>query len=40
MTDEELIIQNNVDYFFTGINMFTVVITLTLLDIHWVIMGS
>ena len=40
VTDKELIIQNDLNYFYTGFNIATVVIVLTLLDIHWVIMGT
>ena len=40
MTDEEIRIQTNTNYFFTAINLVSVTITLVHLDIHWTIMGS
>ena len=40
MTQEQIIVQDNVNYFFTAVNIFVVVINLLLLDIHWMIMGS
>ena len=39
-TDEEIIIQDNLNHFMTGINLLVVTLVLQLLDIHWIIMGS
>ena len=40
MTEQEVIVQTNIEHFFTAVNIFVVVINLLLLDIHWMIMGS
>lgn len=40
MTPEVAIIQANVNYFFTAANIFAVALTLQILDIHWIYMGS
>ena len=39
-TDEEIVIQDNVSHFLTGMNLLVVTLVLQLLDIHWIMMGS
>ena len=40
MTQEEIILQSNVEHFMIAVNLFAVVLVVSLIDIHWIYMGA
>ena len=40
MTPEEASLQENVNHYFTAVNLMVLALLLCLLDVHWVSMGS